>query len=109
MNLNLNLNLYLDLNLNLNRLKPNLQFARNFISNILSSPIMNTILIEKCFFNISKKAFLHVRSQVQYMKWFELFNDNEITKNDDMRRMLNKFNSKKEDVIVSLFENNKKN
>ena len=97
----LNLNLDLDINLNLN-LSSNVQFARNFISNILSSPIMNTILIEKCFFNISKKAFLHVRSQVQYMKWFELFNDSEITKNDDMRRMLNKFNSKKEDLITKI-------
>ena len=93
-------------NLTLKDLNLNFENLRIIDSKILILPLIDIILKNNFFLNISKKIFLYVRNLVQKTNWVDLFDKNEKIKNEEMRQIVQKKFQQKKNINS---ENIKKN
>ena len=94
-------------NLTLKDLNLNFENLRIIDSKILILPLIDIILKNNFFLNISKKIFLYVRNLVQKTNWVDLFDKNEKIKNEEMRQIVQKkFQQKKNINSEDIKKNN---
>ena len=77
-------------NLTLKDLNLNSENLKIIDSKIQILPLIDIILKNNLFLNISKKIFLYVRNLVQKTNWVELFDKNEKIKNEEMVQIVKK-------------------
>ena len=88
-----------DLNLNFE----NLEVVDSKIQNL---PLVDIILKNNLFLNISKKLFLYVRNLVQKTRWVELFDENEKMKNKEMQHVVKNFSKMEGNTNSENLKNN---
>ena len=88
-----------DLNLNFE----NLEVVDSKIQNL---PLVDIILRNNFFLNISKKLFLYVRNLVQKTRWVELFDENEKMKNKEMQHVVKNFSKMEGNTNSENLKNN---